>query len=69
MLLNDGGKHLRRHSGARRSREPGIHNPPRVRLAAFAEKEKARAFLVLREWPKGQARCGYGFRACASRAK
>jgi len=41
----------------------------RLRLVAFAENKKRRAwpFLYLREWPKGQARRGYGFRACACR--
>jgi hypothetical protein len=37
-----------------------------VRLAAFAKnKEGAPDSLEMREWPKGQARREYGFRACA----
>src|SRR5262249_61016671 len=49
------------------AREARARNPyarPRVRLVAFAAKISSALLVhILREWPKGQARCGYGFRA------
>src|SRR5215470_11483301 len=41
-------EHLFRHSGARRSREPGIHNPrARLALGRFAQNKKEHAYRLL----------------------
>jgi len=53
--------------GASKASEPGIHNHHRACGLPHSRENKEGALVlsILREWPKGQARREYRFRACA----